>query len=57
MKNAERIQMVINTLERMEMRTTFDNCNMMLGIYKTLAEARDEIRAKEEQEVGKPDDE
>ena len=38
-----KIQAVINTLETMQMTTTFDNVNKMLGIFRTLAEVRDAL--------------
>ena len=52
MTNAEKIQAVLNTLERMEIRSTYDNTNYMLGIYNTLTEVRDDLQAKEGAEDG-----
>ena len=37
----EKIQAVINTLEKLTIPATYDNVNMMLGIYQTLIEVRD----------------
>ena len=45
--NAEKIQVVINTLEVMDIKPTFDNTNKLLGIYRTLAEVRDAIHNEE----------
>ena len=54
MNNADRIQAVLNTLERLMLPATFDNVNMVLGIYNTLVEVRDDLR-KEENHAGEPD--
>lgn len=48
--NAEKIQVVINTLEVMDIKPTFDNTNKLLGIYRTLAEVRDAIHQEEDAE-------
>ena len=37
----EKIQAVINTLEKLTIPATYDNVNMMLGVYQTLIEVRD----------------
>ena len=55
MKNTEKIQAVINTLESMEIRITYDNMNRMLGVYQTLAQVRDELAAEEEKNGGEAD--
>lgn len=47
MTNAEKIQAVINTLEQLEIRGTYDNTNRLLGVYQTLAEVRGELKEKE----------
>ncbi len=52
MTNSEKIQAVLNTLERMEIRSTYDNTNYMLGIYNTLTEVRDDLQGKEAPEDG-----
>ena len=51
LNNAEKIQAVINTLAMLNMPSTFDNVNMMTGIYKTLIEVRDNL-AKEGEDDG-----
>ena len=55
MKNTEKIQAVINTLESMEIRSTYDNMNRLLGVYQTLAQVRDELAAEEEKDGGEAD--
>lgn len=55
MKNTEKIQAVINTLESMEIRSTYDNMNRMLGVYQTLAQVRDKLAAEEEKDGGEAD--
>jgi len=50
MNNSEKIQMVINTLEILEMKTTYNNTNRMLGIYQTLLAVRDDLKTKEAKE-------
>ena len=42
-----KIQAVINTLEILEMPTTYNNVNRMLGIYNTLVEVRDSLKESE----------
>ena len=41
MKDREKIQAVINTMEKLTIPATYDNVNRMLGIYQTLMEVRD----------------
>ena len=56
MKNSEKIQMVINTLEILDMKPTYDNTNRMLGIYQTLLAVRDDLKTKEaEEDAGEAD--
>lgn len=56
MKNSEKIQMVINTLEILEMKPTYDNTNRMFGIYQTLFAVRDDLKMKEaEEDAGEAD--
>lgn len=55
MNNTEKIQAVINTLESMEIRSTYDNMNRMLGVYQTLAQVRDDLAAEEEKDGGETD--
>jgi len=47
---ATKIQAVINTLEILNMPSTYDNVNHMMGIYNTLVEVRDELK-EEKKEV------
>jgi len=44
-ENANKIQAVINTLKLLEMPSSYDNVNHMLGIYNTLIEVRDDLAA------------
>lgn len=44
---AEKIQICINTLAVLNMPSTFDNVNHMIGIYRLLSEVRDELAAAE----------
>ena len=41
MNEQEKIQAVINTLEKLMIPATYDNVNRMLGVYQTLIEVRD----------------
>ena len=41
--HAEKIQVVINTLESMQIPATYDNVSRMTGIYQLLAEIRDSL--------------
>lgn len=52
MDNPTKIQAVLNTLETLSMPMTYDNCNKMLGIYRTLMDVRDDEHEREEQEHG-----
>lgn len=44
---AGRIQIVINTLQTLNILASFDNMNHMMGVYQTLAGIRDELKAME----------
>ena len=56
MTNSEKIQMVINTLEILDMKPTYDNTNRMFGIYQTLFAVRDDLKTKEaEEDAGEAD--
>ena len=55
MDNASKLQVVINTLEKLEMPPVFDNVNKMLGIYRTLAEVRDDISGEAEDDAREAD--
>lgn len=50
MSNAEKIQAVMNTLAILEMPSTYDNANKMLGIYNTLKEVRDDLWKQQEEQ-------
>lgn len=47
-ETAEKIQICINTLAVLNMPSTFENVNHMTGIYRLLAEVRDELSGMEE---------
>ena len=47
MSNAEKIQLVMNTLETLTLTGAYENMNKMMGIYATLAEVRDALKADE----------
>lgn len=52
---AEKIQIVINTLEALHMPSTFENVNHLLGCYQLLIGVRDalaETPAAEKEETG-----
>jgi len=40
---AEKLQRVINTIETVDIKATFDNMNKLLGSLQTLAEVRDAL--------------
>jgi len=43
---SEKIQLVINTLEGLDIKSTFDNMNRLLGSLQALAEIRDALSAE-----------
>jgi len=47
MGNAEKIQVVINTIETLTLPGTYDNSNRLMGIYRMLAEVRDDLQRQE----------
>ena len=47
MGNAEKIQVVINTIETLTLPGTYDNSNRLMGIFRTLAEVRDDLQRQE----------
>lgn len=53
MSNAEKIQLVMNTIELITIPATYDNVNRITGIYNTLAEVRNDLQkpAEEQDEV------
>ena len=50
MSNAEKIQAVMNTLAILEMPSTYENVNKMLGIYNTLKEVSDDLWKQQEEQ-------
>ena len=52
---AEKIQAVINTLEDLDIKSTFNNMNKLLGCQGTLAEVRDELMKAQEEKHGNAD--
>ena len=50
-EHADKIQLVMNTLETITMTGAYENMNKMLGIYATLAEVRDALKAADRAEV------
>ena len=59
MKNeqAAKVQAVINTLETLDMPSTYNNVNRMLGIYNTLVEVRDFLTKVQAAEQPNPETE
>lgn len=49
--NADKIQLVMNTLETLTLTGSYENMNKMMGIYATLAEVRDSLKAEKQAEV------
>jgi hypothetical protein len=43
MTNAEKIQIVMNTIETLTVPASYENANRLTGIYQTLAEVRDDL--------------
>lgn len=41
--NAAKLQRVMNTLQDLDIKSTFDNMNKLLGCLQTLAEVRDSL--------------
>lgn len=50
-----KIQAVINTLEGLDIKSTFDNMNKLLGCQQTLADVRDELKRMEVKANGNAD--
>jgi len=46
-RNSEELQKVINTLELLDIRPTYDNMSKLLGCMQVLAEVRDDIKKQE----------
>ena len=51
-EQATKIQAVINTLESLDIKSTFDNTNKLLGCFQVLAEVRDELNSVKEEQDG-----
>ena len=47
-EQANTIQIVINTLQDLDIKSTFDNMNRIMGALQTLAKLRDELNKPEE---------
>ena len=45
---AEKINLVINRIEKLNMPTTIDNINNLIGIYQMLLAVRDELASQPE---------
>ena len=41
---AEKIQVVMNTIQDLDIKSTFDNMNHLMGVLQTLASIRDELK-------------
>ena len=50
-----RIQSVINTLEGLDIRSTYENMDRLLGCLQVLAKIRDDLKEKEAKADGNPD--
>lgn len=48
---ATKIQIVINTIQDLDIKSTFDNMNHLMGAIQTLAGIRDELEAMNSAEV------
>ena len=55
MKNAEKLQAVINTIEKIEIKATADQAGKILGIHRILGEVRDELMREEAEHAGETD--
>ena len=47
-EQANRIQIVINTLQDLDIKSTFDNMNRLMGALHELARIRDELSNQEQ---------
>lgn len=50
-EHAEKIQIVIDTLQDLDIKSTFDNMNRLMGALTMLAKIRDELNGPGEQVV------
>ena len=54
---AEKLQIVMNTIQDLDIKSTFDNMNHLLGVLQTLAGIRDELGQMAAEEVKEDDGE
>lgn len=47
-EHAKTIQIVINTLQDLDIKSTFNNMNRLMGAIQTLAKLRDEMDQKDQ---------
>ena len=47
-EHAKTIQIVINTLQDLDIKSTFDNMNRLMGAMQTLAKLRDELNGQDQ---------
>jgi len=50
-----RIQAVLNTLEILDMKPTYNNTNRMLGIFNTLNDIKNELMQQQQEQEGQED--
>lgn len=50
-----RIQAVLNTLEILDMKPTYNNTNRMLGIFNTLTDIKNELMQPQKEQEGQED--
>lgn len=55
MNNADKIQLVIDTLQQLELRASYDNMNHLLGCLQALTEIQSSVRDIEECRCKKDD--
>ena len=52
MNNAEKIQVVMNTIAQLTMPASYENANKLIGIYSMLVEIRDDLQEKAVEQDG-----
>lgn len=50
-----KIQAVLNTLEILDMKPTYNNTNRMLGIFNTLTDIKNELMQQQQEQEGQED--
>lgn len=50
-----KIQAVLNTLEILDMKPTYNNTNRMLGIFNTLNDIKNELMQQQKEQEGQED--